>query len=106
MAHKSPLVKLNGFSDILDITQNTNRITSEITAAPFGFILYFNPSEIKEHKGVDITVLSEIGYNEKRTIEFPVQIFEMNSYFPGDYRSKEEIKNTIDKNTNSGELYD
>jgi len=68
---------------------------SEITAAPFGFLLYFNPSGIKEYPGIDITALSDVGYDKKYNIEFPVRLLEMNTYLPGDYRSKEEIEKAV-----------
>ena len=94
---RSSLLKLNGISASIHIEENTYDIISEITAAPFGFLLYFNPSATRDWTGVDITALSDVGYDEKCNIEFPVRILEMNTYFPGDYRSKEEIEKAITK---------
>lgn len=65
---------------------------SEITAYPFGFILYFNPTETWSYKGIDITTCAEYGYNEKINIEFPWILEEMNDVFPECFRSKEEIE--------------
>ena len=58
---KSPLLKLNGISATLNMVECTYDIVSEITAAPFGFLLYFNPAENRDYQGVDITALSDVG---------------------------------------------
>lgn len=92
---KSPLLKLNGISAAIHIEENTYDIVSEITAAPFGFLLYFNPSENLKCPGADITSFADVGYNDRGEINFPLHILEMNTYFPTDYRSKDEIEKAI-----------
>ena len=92
---RSPLLKLNGISAIIHIEENTYDIVSEITAAPFGFLLYFNPSENLKYHGADITSFADVGYNDRCEITFPLHILEMNTYLPTDYRSKDEIEKAI-----------
>lgn len=89
----SKMLKLNGVSTVLNLEGNSFITVSEITAAPLGFLLYFNPPDGFNHTGVDITVLADYGYDEKVNIEFPFQVLEMNTIFPNDYRSREQIEN-------------
>lgn len=94
---RSPLLKLNGLSTVINIESNSFVTVSEITAYPFGFLLFVNPPEGIRYQGVDITPLADWGYNDKATIEFPLQIVEMNTYLPNDFRSKDEIVEGIRK---------
>lgn len=89
---RSPLVKMNGLSTVMNIKANSYVTLSEITARPFGFILYFNPPTDLQHQGIDITAMADLKYDDRATVEFPLRIFEMNTFFPNDYRSKEEIE--------------
>lgn len=89
----SKMLKLNGVTTVLNFEGNSFISVSEITAAPLGFLLYFNPPDGFNHAGVDITVLADYGYDEKVNIKFPFQVLEMNTIFPNDYRSREQIEN-------------
>ncbi len=92
---RSSLFKMNVLSAVMNFEANSYVTLSEITARPFGFILYFNPPTNLQHKGIDITAMADLKYDDKATVEFPLRIFEMNTYFPDDYRSKEEIEEWV-----------
>lgn len=96
-ATRSPLRKLTGMTSAMDIHETSYVVLSEITAEPLGFLLYFNPPKDFEHTGCDITAMADLGYDDKTSIEIPLQIFEMNTYFPNDYRSKKEIERDVQK---------
>ncbi len=64
---------------------------TEITAYPFGFILYFSPTETWKYDGFDITEFADIDYDKLATIEMPLTIYEVNDIFPTYFRTKEEI---------------
>lgn len=64
---------------------------SEIVAYPFGLILYFDPEEGRKYQGIDITCFADKSYDECCTIEMAWELREMNSLFPEDFRSREEI---------------
>lgn len=89
----STLIKLNAVSTVLNFSDNRFVTVSELIVPPLGFLLYYNPSDNLECIGVDITFLADYGYDEKLKIEFPLQVLEMNTYFPTDYRTKEQIEN-------------
>lgn len=92
---KSPFVKFNTLSSLINLETNSYIILSEITAFPFGFLLYFDPPDGFSPKGIDITPMADSGYEVIATIEFPFRFLEMNTYLPGDYRTKEEIEREI-----------
>lgn len=93
----SAISKFVGITAAIDLKNNDFTILSEITAWPFGFILYFNPSDKLKFEGVDITPLSDLEYDEKVNIEFPFIVNEMNTVLPLDYRSKNQIKEDAKK---------
>lgn len=97
---RSSMKKLAPYSVKL-FTENGTIIStaiSEITVPPLGFILYFNPSENATYDGFDITHFANLKYNDKAKIRFPIIELEVNGLFPTDYRSKEEIIQTIEEN--------
>ena len=91
---KTTLTKQTGMMVILEKEANEIRtiVLSEIVAYPFGLILYYKPTEGREYSGIDITCFADIAYNKRCTIEMPWKLEEMNSFFPEDFRSREEIE--------------
>ena len=71
---------------------------SEITAYPFGFVLYFNPTETWQYDGIDITAFAEYGFDEERDVELPLCILDVNDFLPTLYRTKENIVKTVKEN--------
>lgn len=94
-ATNSDLLKTNGLSTVINFTENSFLTLSEITVPPLGFLLYINPPNECKYTGIDITALSDYGYDEKVKIEFPFQVLDMNTYFPTDYRTKEQIEKDV-----------
>lgn len=89
---KSSTVKAVGFSAIVSDVFQSPKITlvSEITFAPLGFALYYNPKET-EAKGIDITSMADWDYDAKCNLELPFVCLETNNFLPLDYRTREEI---------------
>lgn len=97
---KSDFKKYAGFTGVIRELLNDPQfmIVSEITAYPFGFLLYLDPTGDWEYKGVDITHWADAGYDDIRDIVIPWDFYEMNDLFPEHYRTKEEIRDCIDNN--------
>ena len=97
---KSGFKKYNGLTGAIKgfLDNPQFMLVSEITAYPFGFLLYLDPTDEWEYKGVDITHWADVGYDETRDIVLPWKIYEMNDLFPEYYRTKEEIRECIDNN--------
>ena len=90
---KSTLMKQSPMmiSAKLDSENCENMAMSEITAYPFGFILYFDPTESWDYHGTDITCFADVDFDTKANIEMPWRIEEVNNFFPEDFRTKAEI---------------
>jgi len=73
------------------------RIVSEISTPPFGLVLEFQP---KDKKGLcDITFFAnDFDYDKQATVELTIPVYESNTYFPLDYRTKEQVVNDYVKN--------
>lgn len=99
---KSSVMKYVALSTLLYMKSgipNVNYI-SEITAYPLGFLLYLNPDNTSEYKGIDITSFSKFNYDDVSEIHFPICIYEMNDIFPEHFRSKQEIIEYVEYNEN------
>lgn len=78
----------NGVKPIIEIL-------SEIATYPVGFVLYFNPKNDLKMPCLDITALCECGYQEECKVELPLPVYQCNTLFPTDFRSKAEIERNI-----------
>lgn len=97
---KSYLMKYAPLSVVLRIggAKSESIALTEITAYPLGFIVYFDPTDTFDYKGLDITHFADCQYDDIADIEIPLCIYEMNDIFPTYYRSQDEIKQCIEKN--------
>ena len=71
---------------------------SEITTFPIGMILYFDPKPNMKYKGADITAFADCQYDNCYDIDMQIPMYEKNTLFPLDYRSKKEIIECRNKN--------
>lgn len=97
---KSNLMKYSGPVAVIRDLGVANEVMamSEITAYPFGFILYFNPTGSWKYHGVDIMDCADCKYDDQADIILPWKILEMNDHFPESFRSKDEIRECILEN--------
>ena len=83
---------------LLDLKNNdpmNNVVLSELCYYPIGFSLYIGNTQKERTVGAEITDFTDYEFNEKGNIEMRLPICESNSYFPNDFRTKEEIEETI-----------
>ena len=91
------IVKYTGMNILMNIQAHTNTCLSEITAFPMGFLLYFHPDEKTQIEGIDITAFANYSYDYEGSVLLPIDIREVNNFFPSDFRTKEEIIAQIEK---------
>ena len=74
---------------------NIDLITQHITSFPLGFVLFFDnkPTRISEY--TDITSFADIKADEVCEVEVYIPVYECNTMFPMDYRSRELIRAEI-----------
>lgn len=82
----------------------SSEMVSEITAFPFGFILYLDPIHGQHYEGIDISACTDKGYNEICNVRFPIVLHDVNTWLPTDFRSKAEVIKCIDKNKTRSDL--
>ena len=74
-------------------------LVSEMASYPIGFALYIDKPFDFTPFGVDISFWSQYGYDEKHEIRIEnIPYVNLNSQFPMDYRTKEEILECIEQN--------
>ena len=66
-------------------------LISEISGYPIGLALYIDKPKDIIPEGVEITMFSEFEYDELVDMEMIIPKLENNIFFPGDYRTKEDI---------------
>lgn len=84
-------------ASIFKIGKSSPILVSEISAIPVGFMLYIDKATEILPEGTDITWFSTCSYDDIKTIEITMPIHENNSPFLTDFRSKEQIIETIKK---------
>ena len=81
----------------ISIGQTAAVLVSEITAFPVGFALYVDLPDTENPKGADISALASVPYNEVTDLVVPLYRLDVNTWLPTDYRSKIEIRQTIEE---------
>lgn len=78
-------------------TGNIIRVLSELSAPPFGYVFEIKPKGKEEY--CDITFFAnEFRYEQKTNLSLKIPVYECNTYFPVDYRTKQEVMNDYIKN--------
>ena len=94
----SSLMRFHGAHVSGDIFKGKLRTFSEITYPPFGYVMTFN-SEPPDERLFDITHFAKYEYGKFVVLNLRLPVMEINTPYPGDYRSKKEIKAQILKDT-------
>jgi len=97
---KGPLHKFIGLSSRLNINTRLIRVVTELATMPLGFVLEIEPKPIyrEEYNNFDILLFSNFNLSDSIDIHLEIPVLECNSYFPTDYRTREEIFNNYLKN--------
>ena len=99
----SQAVRMGGLSAIVNIDNPKNPVlVSEMSAYPIGFALYIDKPEGYTPFGLNIDCFATFNYDDKCEIRFNgVPYLDINTQFPIDFRSKDDIIQCISKNEES-----
>jgi hypothetical protein len=86
-----------GITGRADFDTGKTKIFSEINYPPFGYVLSIN-SDPPDGRLYEITHFSRYNYNEFKVMELKLPVLPTHLWFPGDYRTKEEINEAYKKN--------
>jgi hypothetical protein len=81
-----------------------SQIFSEIAFPPFGLIMSFNAKPVHREL-TDISHLGDATFNEWDICWLKLPVLPVVSPFPGDFRTIDEIRKTIEENRNLGSYY-
>lgn len=71
--------------------------SSEIAFPPLGYVLSFGLESL-DSKLADISFFAKYSYNDWTSIYLKLPVFPVNTWHPGDYRSKEQLRRNFEKN--------
>jgi len=87
---KGEVARYIGVAGIASLTKGHHRVLTELAAPPFGYVLEFNPKSKENY--CDITSFANVfGCDEKRTMTLNMPVYECNTAFPADFRTKKQI---------------
>ena len=89
----SQMPRINGLSAIVNINSpKCPVLISEIAYYPIGFALYIDKPQDYTPFGLSVDVFLDYGYDDKCDVTFSgIPYLDINSHYPADYRSKDEI---------------
>jgi hypothetical protein len=79
------------------------RILSEIAFPPMGYIMTFG-SEPPNDKLVDISFMAKYHYNDWKSLSLPLPVLPIYTYFPGDYRDRDQVLREAEASRNASRL--
>ena len=72
--------------------------SSEIAFPPLGYVLSFGLESL-DSKLADISFFAKYSYDDWTSIYLKLPVFPVNTWHPGDYRSKEQLRRNFEKTT-------
>lgn len=92
--------RINGVSAIVNINNAKEAVlVSEMASYPIGFALYLNKPESYTPFGLNVDMFASFDYGTKCDLHFAgMPYLDINSQFPVDYRSKDDIVKCVDSN--------
>ena len=95
---KEPRIAYTGINALGNLT-GFIRLVTQVDAYPFGFVLEIDPKDKPIEDLLDITYfLNDFNIKDKPTLSITIPIKERNTFFPIDFRSKNEIEKSIQDN--------
>lgn len=86
----SGVSRQSGVSGLLNLEKRSHYTFSEIAFFPLGYVMTFE-SEVPDNRPVDISFFANYRFNDWKDLSFKLPILPVYTYFPGDYRSREQV---------------
>ena len=72
--------------------------SSEISFPPLGYVLNFGLEPLDDGL-TDISYFAKYSYDDLKSLQLKFPVYPVHTWYPGDYRSKKEIRNNFEENT-------
>ncbi len=93
----SSSMRSTGIVGHIDILTRSSYVYCEISHPPYGYIMTLGSDPPKDNL-MEITHFSRFPYNDFRVMNFKIPVLPVQSWFPADYRTKDEILKDYDNN--------
>lgn len=95
--NNSNATRQSGITGRFELGSPKAHIYSEISFPPFNLVMSLSGTN-PELRLSDISWFSKFPYNERRVVKLRLHNLAVNSYFPGDYRTFDELEATVSEN--------
>jgi hypothetical protein len=95
----SPVSRQSGVASLLNIEKQKVHTFSEIAYFPLGYIMTFE-SKVPDDRPVDISFFAKYRYDDWKEFSFRLPVLPVYTYFPADYRNRDEVLATVTENKN------
>jgi hypothetical protein len=85
------------------IKEGTRHVFAEIAFPPFGFVLTGDQKPIHPLL-LDITFMGHYAYRHRQTLFLNLPVLPISTWLPGDYRTKDEVKRSLQENKYEGRI--
>jgi hypothetical protein len=89
----SKAARQSGLTGRIDMEEGSSHVYSEISFPPFNLVMSVSGG-CPDPRLFEVTWFKEFEYQEQTTVRLVLNNLAVNSYFPGDYRTLEELKST------------
>lgn len=93
----SHAARQSGITGRMELGNSTSHVYSEISFPPFNLVMSLSGTN-PEPRLFDISWFAQFPLNERREVEMRLHNLAVNSYFPGDYRTMDELAATVAEN--------
>ena len=87
----------SGIAGLLNLNKRCHHLFSEIGFFPLGYVMTIE-SEVPDNRPVDISFFANYSYNDFKEISLRIPVLPLSTYFPGDYRTREDVMKDVAKN--------
>lgn len=95
--NRSPISRQSGVGSRLNIEKQQGYTFSEIAHLPLGYVMTLE-SRVPDDRLVDISFFANYRYDDWKEFSFQLPVLPVYTYFPADYRSREEVVVTGEEN--------
>ena len=86
----SGVSRQSGVAGLLNIEKGQQHTFCEIAFLPLGYVMTLE-SDVPDDRPVDISFFANYRYNDWKEFSFQLPVLPVYTYFPADYRSREEV---------------
>ena len=94
----SPLNRVTGLTGQI-IFGGGHRLLSEISFPPFGYVMTLDGAGPPDPRLVEISFFDNYRYQDFKVFNLKLPLLEVNTAFPGDYRTREQVLLNIKNNS-------